>query len=130
MKPSRHQRICNRIAIFAMVALLWSQFVLAVHPAHSMAIEALDVGTPTALQHGCEHPAPPDMTAVCAAHCAQSDQSENERRMPPVPAGLPAPFYSIALIATPADSAIASRTEPPVVPWHRPTLHPANILLI
>ncbi len=130
MKSSRHQRFRSRIAIFTIVALLWSQFALAGHPVASMAFAALDVGTPAALQHGCQHPTRADNTAVCIAHCTQGDQSRDASRIPPVPPALPVAVYSIALISAPLDSSVIYRAAPPVVSWHRPTPHPASILLI
>lgn len=130
MKPSRQQRLRNRITIFTIVALLWSQFALAGHPAVSMAFAALDAGTPVGLQHGCQHPTSSDDTTVCAAHCTQGDQSRDASRIPPVPASLPGPVYSIALITASVDSTTIHRATPLAVSWHRPTLHPASILLI
>ncbi|KGM50693.1 hypothetical protein N792_03670 [Lysobacter concretionis Ko07 = DSM 16239] len=130
MKSSRRQRLRHRITIFTIVALLWSQFALAGHPAASMAFAALDAGPPAGLQHGCQHPTPSDDAAVCAPHCTQGDQSRDATRIPPVPASLPAPVYSMALIAAPVDSTTIYRATPLVVSWHRPTLHPASILLI
>lgn len=130
MKPSRHQRLHLRIMILTIMALLWSQFTLAGHPAASMAFAALDAGQPAGLQHGCQHPAPADDSAVCAPHCTQGDQSRDITRIPPVPASLPAPVYSIALIAAPVDRTAVYRATPLAVSWNRPTLHPASILLI
>lgn len=130
MKPSRHQRLRNRITIFTIVALLWSQFVVAGHPAASMAFAAMDAGANVGLQHGCQHPTPSNETAVCVAHCTQGDQSRDAGRIPPVPASLPAPVYSLAWIAAAVDSTVTYRATPLAVGWHRPTLHPASILLI
>ena len=130
MKPSRHQRFRSRIAIFTILALLWSQFALAGHPAASMAFAAFDAATPAALQHGCQHRAPADSTAVCAAHCTQGDQSLDASRIPPVPAALPGPVYSVALVSATLDSTTIYPASPPAASWHRPTPHPASILLI
>lgn len=130
MKSSRQQRLRNRITIFTIVALLWSQFALAGHPAASMAFAAADAGTTVSSQHGCLHPASSDDTTVCVAHCTQGDQSRDASRIPPVPASLPGPVYSIAFITAPVDSAAIYRATPLAVSWHRPTLHPASILLI
>ncbi|MEO7931275.1 MAG: hypothetical protein ABIR20_09865 [Lysobacter sp.] len=130
MKPTRHQSLYKRIAIFTILALLWSQFALAGHPAVSMGFAAFDAATPAALQHGCQHRAPADSTAVCTAHCTQGDQSLDASRIPPVAASLPGPVYSIALISAPLDTTVIYRATPLVISWHRPTLHPANILLI
>ncbi|MGV8939942.1 MAG: hypothetical protein ACOH1P_00175 [Lysobacter sp.] len=130
MKPTRHRRLRNRITIFTIVALLWSQLALAGHPASSMAFAALDAGATTGLQHGCQHPASVDDETVCVAHCTQGDQSRDASRVPPVPDSLPAPLYSLAWIAAPADSTVIYRATPLVVAWHGPTLHPASILLI
>lgn len=130
MKPSRHQRLSTRITIFTIVALLWSQFALAGHPAASMDVASLDASAVVSLENGCQHPPPCGDTALCTAHCNQGDQSFDASRIPPVPSSLPPPVYSIALISAPVDSTAIDRATPPVVSWHRPTLHPAKILLI
>ncbi|QOW21177.1 hypothetical protein [Novilysobacter avium] len=129
MKPSSHRRLFRRITILTIVALLWSQFAVAGHPAASMAFAGLDAGISAGLQHGCQHPISPD-DPVCDAHCTQGDQSRDASRIPPVPASLPAPVFSLAWVVTPVDSTVIYRAAPPAVGWHRPTLHPASILLI
>ncbi len=130
MTPTRHRRLRRHIVIFTVLALLWSQLAVAAHPAASMAFAALDGGTTAGLQHGCQHPLVSDDATVCVAHCTQGDQSRDASRIPPVPALLPAPGYAFAWIAAPADGTVIYRATPLVVGWHRPTLHPASILLI
>lgn len=130
MNTSRHQRFRRHIVIFTILALLWSQLAVAAHPAASMAFAALDGGTTAGLQHGCQHPLSSGDATVCVAHCTQGDQSRDASRIPPVPALLPAPVYPLAWIAAPADSTATYRAAPLAVSWHRPTLHPASILLI
>lgn len=130
MKPTHRRRLCRHIVIFTILALLWSQFALAGHPAASVAFAAVDTVTPAELQHGCQHPAPADSSTVCTAHCTQGDQSRDASRIPPVPALLPDPVYALAWIAAPVDGTAIYRATPLVVGWHGPTLHPASILLI
>lgn len=132
MKRSRRQRLRARLSILAIVALLWSQFVLASHPAASMSGMALaDATVPAAMGHGCQHPDPSDAAAtVCSAHCSQGDQSSDVGRMPAVSALPPVPAIGMASVVSLASRTGPHRGLPPAVSWHRPTSHPASLLLI
>ncbi|GHE33751.1 hypothetical protein ACFOED_03300 [Vulcaniibacterium thermophilum] len=137
MKRFRHKRLRARLSILAIVALLWAQLALAAHggctmPAHGAASMAASHPAAT-MGETCGHdetPATVDDPALCLAHCSQGDASSDVARVPAVPA-LPA--------MAPVALALVSRLEPqrplllraPVPPsWHRPTAHPAALLLI
>lgn len=137
MKRFRRRPFRARIAIFAVLALLWSQVVLAGHPACSMgfmALSELDASVTLVVEggaHGChEAPAPSD-DSLCASHCGQGSLSSDVARVPDVPA-LPAaiPVGMAEVVSLSADSRRQHHALPPPVSWHRPTPHPAALLLI
>ena len=131
MNRSRHRRLRARLSILAIVALLWSQFVLIGHPAASMSVMALtETSAPVAGQHGCEHPQPSDDATVCSAHCSQNDQRSDIERVSAVPALLRVPGIAVASIVTLGSHTGPVDGLPPPVSWHRPTSHPASLLLI
>ena len=131
MNRCRHRRLRAHLSILAIVALLWSQFVLGSHPAVSMiAMAPAEVVTPMALEWNCLHPKPADESTLCIAHCSQADQSSEVGRVPPLPALAPAAAMGFASIAM-LDAERAPHLQlPPRVSWHRPTSHPASLLLI
>lgn len=133
MKRHRHRRLRARLSILAILALLWSQVVLAGHPACSLAAMALaevaEVAAPTAA-HDCHPPAPSPDATLCLAHCSQSDQSSETGRIPPIPAAAPVPSIGIAAILVVRADPVPRIDLPPPVSWHRPTPHPASLLLI
>lgn len=121
--------------MFAVLALLWSQVVLAGHPACSMgfmALAELSVSAPMASHgpHGCHEETAPTDEAVCASHCGQGSLSNDVARVPDVPA-LPAanPVAVATFVFLPAHPRRHPALPPPVS-WHRPTAHPAALLLI
>jgi hypothetical protein len=127
----RRRRLRVRIVLIAIVALLWSQLVLARHA------DCLLMAAPAAVlavDHGCDGPMPSFQQPVCAAHCSHGDVSADSGRVPPVPPMLAAPgipLISVAVVASDGESRATSRTDrPPPVSWHRPTAHPAALLLI
>lgn len=135
MKRFRRHPLRARIAIFAVLALLWSQAVLAGHPACSMGFMALaELGTSAQMAddgaHDCHDESVPTGEAVCASHCGQSSLSSDVTRVPDVPA-LPAaiPVAVATFVFLPAHPRRHLGLPPPVS-WHRPTAHPAALLLI
>lgn len=131
MNRSRHQRLRVRLSILAIVALLWSQFVLASHPATSMSLVSTMEAHATAMMgDGCLQPAPSDDTTLCTAHCSQGDQSSEVGRVPPVPALVPAAAIAVSSVVTLVADRNGCVELPAPVSWHRPTLHPASLLLI
>lgn len=118
--------------MFAIVGLLWSHLALAGHSACVSMATVLADSHLTAVGESAGHddPAASAEGAVCDTHCTQGDRSSDTPRAPmPCPLSLgPAP----ALIATAA--ILPASAQPigwrPPMPWHRPTAHPASILLI
>ena len=132
MKRSRHRPARARFAILATVGLLWSQLVLAGHPLCSMAAMAMPemVVAMEGAENGCHHEEMPAIDdALCAAHCSQGDQTNDVARVPVIPALPPAPVAFAFFVFLPADPAPHSGL-PPRASWHRPTAHPAALLLI
>ena len=123
----------TRIALFAIVALLWSQFALAGHADCLMGAVQAPSSSVTAMDHHCDGDAPNPDPPLCLAHCRQGDVSPDGARIPPVPPMLAAPaipLLSMIVIADgPEDDAIRIDASPPAS-WHRPTPHPAALLLI
>lgn len=131
MNRSRHRRLRARLSILAIVALLWSQILLASHPACLMAAVAVaEITVPTAVDHDCHGSAPSYESTVCTAHCSQGDLSSEVGRVPPVPALAPVPAIGVSSIAVLEADRAPCVALPPPVSWHRPTSHPANLLLI
>ena len=126
------QRLRSRLSIIMIVAMLWSQVALAGHALCSMAAmaSAAITAVPTAAGHGCEHPTPVNESTLCNAHCSQGEQSNDVGRVPPVPALAPASATGFPAIGI-LDTKLAPCVElPPPLSWHRPTGHPASLLLI
>jgi hypothetical protein len=111
--------------------LLWSQMVLAWHAdCHVFSAEPEVLAASTSHEH-CAEAVDQSDRAVCEAHCNPTDSSpESARPAPSVPA---LPLDSLANIS------VVLRLEKGVPEglsvcvddaWHRPTSHPASILLI
>jgi len=120
-----------------MVALLWTQLALASHPACTLASMALaESGTAHADHDG---PAPPPChpaaavdasSPACESHCSRSELSPDASRVLAVPAlGLvqAVPVVSVQRLPQEPD---AAQAPGPLRSWHRPTAHPASLLLI
>lgn len=135
MKRFRHRSLCARFAILAIVGLLWSHFVLVAHPICTNGAMAM-AQTTMVEEHVGEpcHGAQPSATQqhdeiLCVAHCSQGDLTNDVTRVPAVPAVLPVTPAVLDVVFLPA----GQRPDPDVVPpvsWHRPTAHPAALLLI
>lgn len=132
MRALRNRKLRLRIALIAMLALLWSQTALAWHGV-CLTQTPMDAQTMMAMampsHAGMPAPSHND-AALCVSHCDQGTPSPDTARIPMLPAVLP-------LIPTPRTSLqplgviAAFRIDiPPPVPWKRPTLHPAALLLI
>lgn len=134
MKRFRPRPMRARLAILAIVGLLWSQLVLAGHPLCSMVamtMSGLEV-TNTTPEHDChdEEEASSADKSLCLAHCSQGDQTKDVARVPVIPALPPAaPVAIVCFVFLPADPTPHPGLPPPVS-WHRPTAHPAALLLI
>lgn len=135
MIPRRRRPLRLRIAILAMLALLWSQTALAWHAmcAAELPPAVAQVIPMDGHVGGDCHAAPPpagDDAGLCAAHCDQSTPSPDVARIPGVPA-LPALVPAMTVALLPALSQARLQPDiPPPIPWKRPTAHPAAILLI
>ena len=134
MNPRRPLRL--RIAILAMLALLWSQTALAWHA--MCAAELAPVATALAMSmeghaDDCHAPAPRPNAGdadLCAAHCDQDIPSPDTARIPALPA-MPALVPAFVCGLALREPATLRRVDsPPLIAWHRPTAHPAALLLI
>ena len=130
------RRLHQRIALVAMLLLLWSQTVMAWHAlcTHAQQLPA-PVAQTVAMQGHMEHcsdtapPAPID-NSLCAAHCDQGAPSSDVVRIPAFLA-LPALVPALTAALLPPSPAVVVQTDPPPpIPWNRPPLHPAALLLI
>lgn len=136
----RYRNWFPRTALVAMAALLCSQLALAGHG------ECLDVAEPsTAIAaavadvrhghgHGCDAGLPPANRPLCDAHCTEGKVSADSGRTPSVPpllAGAWLPWFAMSRVAKAAPAATPSWVDSPPRPVrHRPTDHPAALLLI
>lgn len=131
MKPFRRHRLQFRLATLAAMVLLWSQFVLAVHPMSAMEnpAESAAVQSSATLHDACGEQAPVEQSPVCKVHCSQGGQSDVVGHVPDLPC-LPVAAFSVSFATR--DSAVQSVRPGTRVPvsWHRPTRHPASLLLI
>lgn len=139
MKRLRQTRLRSRLSLLAMIALLWTQLSLANHPACTLASMVVSgghagmVASDTPSPADC-HPAPSqvaDISASCETHCSRSELASEASRVLSVPAigPLPAPLLPLALAYSPgAPGGILP--DRPWRSWHRPTAHPASLLLI
>ena len=131
MNRYRRRRLRTQLSILAIVALLWSQVLLASHPGCSMAAMALaEIAAPAVADPDCHHSELSSESTVCAAHCSQGDQSSEVVRVPPVPALAPSLAFSVPSIVMLEADRTPHAELPPPVSWHRPTSHPASLLLI
>lgn len=114
------------LAVVVTVALLCAQAVLAQHvpctglpqSAETVAHDQPDCATATGAD-----------SLQCEAHCSQGDLSHDATRTLGVPMLGPASFVRVTLLASLPQDQACTRPAPPCS-WHRPTLHPASVLLI
>lgn len=131
MNRYRRRRLRTQLSILAIVALLWSQVLWASHPGCSMAAMALaEIAAPAVANPDCHHSELSSESTFCATHCSQGDQSSEVVRVPPVPALAPSLAFSVPLIVMLEAVRTPHAELPPPVSWHRPTSHPASLLLI
>lgn len=110
-----------------MCALLWSQMVLALHADCLSPAMAGVSSAAVAEHHDCADAA---SSVVCASHCSQGEASSDSPRVPTVP-----PLALVAIMPVVRDMDLlppSPSTRPGHVGsgWHRPTPHPAKVLLI
>ncbi len=138
----RHRSWFQRTALLAMAALLWSQLALAGHggcldlpgPPAAVAADATDADTRHAHGRGCDAEFPSADKALCIAHCSEGGISADSGRIPPVPPLFVGAWFSWFAVAEVADGGPGVTPSwvdsPPRPAWHRPTAHPAALLLI
>ncbi|MBX3697111.1 MAG: hypothetical protein KF811_04835 [Dokdonella sp.] len=132
MNRFRRHRLQSRLALLAGLMLLWSQFALVLHPTASLASLAsghADYSHVTALA-GCHEAPPTDLSPICKMHCSQGDQGDTSSRVPSLPFVPTASFIACLSTASEAPALGLSVAPAPALSWHRPTLHPASLLLI
>lgn len=136
MKRFRRHRVRTLLSLLAMAGLLWSQLLLASHPACTLASMAMDTAhAALASQADPEaapcHPAPSAETPpACETHCSRSDLSPDVSRVLAVPALGPLPFVPVVAVQHLPKDPDAAQAPGPLGSWHRPTAHPASLLLI
>lgn len=139
MKRLRHNHLRTRLSLLAIVALLWTQIAMASHPActlASMVTSGTHAGMALADGPAAEpcHPAPSpevDLSAGCESHCSRSDLASDASRALSVPPLGPLPTPPLALVLKHVPISPAGTASPgPLRSWHRPTAHPASLLLI
>ncbi|MFZ5635595.1 MAG: hypothetical protein ACOY82_03305 [Pseudomonadota bacterium] len=130
----RRQGVVSRFAIAAIIGMLWSQIAIASH--------ADCVGTSTSMKTSviatahedgradCHDPEPKSADSLCFFHCAQHNITKDVAQVDaPRPILLPTAFLFHVVDVRRIGIAI----EPPLWPTlsrHRPTRHPAELLLI
>ena len=138
MKRLRHTRLRARLSLLAMVALLWTQFAMASHPACTLASMVMS-GTHAGVAPDGPAPEPchaaptpdVDLSAGCESHCSRSDLASDASRSLSVPTLGPLPIPPLALVLTHRPVSPPGTASPgPLRSWHRPTAHPASLLLI
>ncbi|MBN8739089.1 MAG: hypothetical protein J0H86_06240 [Xanthomonadaceae bacterium] len=149
MNRIRRHRWCTHLSLLVAIVLVWAQLVLASHPAcawRAMASAsgysspALAATAPSHAHHGAGSPAeqapPPchetqqgDDETVCAYHCSHGDLSKDAARVLSVPTLGPLPLMLAVVVRQLPAARFASEAYPRGA-WHRPTPHPASLLLI
>jgi len=131
LRKLRRHRLSTRLSLLAITALLWSQMLLAFHAdCQSSAMTGAASAEASAEHADCTDRGDATDLAVCQLHCSQGDASSDNSRAPSVPAlppVVPASVVTFLRLVTPGAIAPAPRIA---AAWHRPTPHPASILLI
>jgi hypothetical protein len=132
----RRRRLRSRIAWLALLGLLWTQVTLAGHGLCVLDALGHDLvpAAAAASKHDCHDStiaseAPNAEALVCAAHCSQGDQSSENARVPLL-AALPVTRWLPPALTTLGDALPARTLRDPRGQHHRPTAHPATLLLI
>lgn len=128
LRTLRHRRLRTRLSLLAIAALLWSHMLFAFH-VDCVSVAMADNVAATATQHDdCAGPKAGTDRVVCQVHCSQGDSSPDSVRAPlSVPALAPTIPVFVAPVSRHASVGAPPRAD---AAWHRPTLHPASILLI
>lgn len=130
MNALRRRRLRTRVSLLAITALLWSQMLLAFH---ADCISPAMGGLPSAAigEHSnCADGGDATDRLICASHCGQGEASSDGSRIPPVPLLGPMVMVSAVDLIHRRPLCGAGACLPVHGSWHRPTLHPASVLLI
>lgn len=135
----RHRNWYQRTVLLAMAALLWSQFMLAGHGCMDLpSAPGAFIAAASDRQHdnsdGCDAKPSLASKALCDAHCTEGELSADNGRIPSIPpliAGTWLSFFAVARVADATPGVTPTWVDtPPRAAWHRPTAHPAALLLI
>ena len=133
MRYFRRHHLRARLSILVVVALLWSQFALTAHSGCVTAEKGHPHGVASQAMPDCAHEAPQPEEPVCKSHCSQGGLSNDVARvppLPPLPAMLGPPWVTVVAPPRAAVHLLVVVDGPPPVSWHRPTAHPAALLLL
>jgi hypothetical protein len=131
LKRLRRRRLRNRLSLLVIVALLWSQMVLAWHAdCFSMSMPRM-VAAAAAVHDHCARQNEHADRAACEAHCSQGDSSPaTPLAVLSVPALPPVSFALITVVLQLGGGVLDVAPARAAAAWHRPTHHPASLLLI
>lgn len=138
MNRFRRHRLRTPLSLLAMVVLLWSQLLLASHPACTLASMAMDRAHAAQASHADPEVAPchsapvpsTETSPACESHCSRSDLSQDVSRAWAVPSLGPLPAVPVVTVQHLPHDTDAAQAPGPLSSWHRPTAHPASLLLI
>jgi len=142
----RRRRPSRLWSVLAIVAMLWTQVVYAMHGGCAWTPATMPMAMTSAASAAANHGHDGDATAGhhcdaaakklgdagCQVHCSQKESSAEVWRVPPVPALLPLAFPKLEATAVARGDAARiplDYTAPEVRP-RGPTRHPAPLLLI
>lgn len=128
----RQRRLQRRISLIAIFALLWSQWMYASHGACAPGDFLWpQLAVTTSMDSHCDHEQDAAKVSLCASHCARADLNSETAPLLSVPAlavDWPLEWAFTPLVAALPKLVVSAPMRPPS--WHRPTLHPASLLLI
>lgn len=130
----RRRRPSRKWLILALLAMIWSQSVLALHggcaslpPSHARHGAA----TVNVAGHQCDESARETQDPTCLAHCDHKSSTTDVSRIPPVPAMLPLAWGVVHAVNADAAPMLYARGDaPPRSSLHGPLGHPTPLLLI
>lgn len=120
--------------ILALLAMIWSQSVLALHggcaslpPSHASHVAA----TVNGAEHECNEPMRQTQDPTCLAHCDHKSSTTDVSRIPPVPAMLPLAWGVVHALHADMEPMLYARGDAlPRSSLHGPLGHPTPLLLI
>lgn len=127
----RRRRLRTHLSLLAIVALLWSQMALAWHADCFAVPMPYEMAAVSAVHEHCAGQGDVSERVVCDAHCNQGNSSpETPRAALSVPALPPDPPFDVAFALQVEKGDFESTAARVGAAWHRPTSHPASVLLI